>query len=222
MAKSELGKFERKSLSFEFKAVADGDGTFTGYGAVVGNVDQGGDIIRQGAFADSLSAWRTKGRMPPMLWQHNTDQPIGVWQSMSEDGHGLLVNGKLTKGVQCADEAYALLKDGALDGLSIGYQTVDAEYDSDLGIRSLNKLNLMECSIVSIPMNDAAGITAVKALGVKTIREFEDFLREAGFSNAQAKAIASRGFKASEPRDEDDGVTGLLETLRKARAGLTA
>jgi len=218
-----IGAFERKTLSFELKDAGAGDGAFTGYGAVFGNVDQGGDIIRQGAFADSIAAWRAKGKMPKLLWQHDTRQPIGVWTSMSEDGHGLLLNGKLTKGVQCADEAYALLKDGALDGLSIGYQTVDAEYDSDLGIRSLNKLNLMEISIVTIPMNDAAGITAVKAAdGIKTIREFEDFLRDAGFSNAQAKAIASRGFKSSEPRDEDDGVTGLLESLRKARAGLTA
>lgn len=202
----ELGAFEHKALSFELKAVGDDDGTFTGYGAVFGNVDDGGDVIRSGAFTDSLAGWQQKGKLPKMLWQHNTAQPIGVWTAMSQDTHGLLVQGKFTKGVQVADEAYALLKDGALDGLSIGYQTVDADYDADLGVRSLNKLNLMEVSLVTLPMNQLAGVTSVKSADrIRTIREFEDFLRdEGGFSHAAAKAIAASGFKSrSEPRDED-------------------
>jgi hypothetical protein len=218
--------FGKKALAFELKDVSPDDGTFTGYGAVFGNVDQGGDVIRQGAFTDSLAAWQQKGKLPKMLWQHNSAQPIGVWTSMQQDTHGLLVQGKFTKGVQCADEAYALLKDGAIDGLSIGYQTVDADYDSDLGIRSLSKLNLMEVSLVTLPMNQLATVTSVKAAEqVRTIREFEDFLRDVGgYSHAAAKSIAAGGFKAirSEPRDEDeigDIIAGpfseLAELIRK-------
>lgn len=198
-------KLEHKATQCELKADDSGDGTFSGYGAVFGNVDQGGDMIKQGAFTDSLASWKTKGKMPKMLWQHSSRQPIGVWTDMKEDGHGLLVNGRFTKGVQQADEAYALLKDGAMDGLSIGYEPVDFEYVKGTNTRILSKVNLWEISPVTFPMNDAAGVTNVKAAEhIKTIREFEDFLRdEGGFSHAAAKAIAAGGFKSSEPRDED-------------------
>jgi HK97 family phage prohead protease len=214
-----LGDFEEKAFVFELKVDAADTGTFSGYGAVFGNVDYGGDIVRKGAFQDSLNNWNSKGRMPAMLWQHDSKQPIGVWQNMMEDGHGLHVQGKLTKGVQKADEAYALMKDGALSGLSIGYKTVDAQYDPDLGIRSLNKLDLLEVSPVTMPMNDMAGITNVKAADqIKTIREFEDFLRdEGGFSHAAAKAIASGGFKSLDPRDEDGAITDLLNAIHQVK-----
>jgi HK97 family phage prohead protease len=222
--KSGEGVPERKALSFELKADAQGDGTFTGYGAVIGNVDQGGDIIRSGAFTDTLSAYKSKGKMPRMLWQHDTGKPIGVWSEMKEDSHGLYVEGKLTKGVQQADEAYALLKDGAIDGLSIGYSTVDAEYDADLGVRSLKKLNLYEVSLVTVPMNDAANVTSVKAADeIKTIRQFQAALRDVlGYSRAKAEAIAECGFKSIDGVEDDEArevlssLKSLEDMIRKA------
>jgi HK97 family phage prohead protease len=206
-------------FAFEVKQSPDETGTFSGYGAVFSNVDLGRDVIAPGAFTDSLAKWNAKGKLPRMFWQHNSRQPIGTWTEMKEDSYGLFVRGKLTKGVQAADEAYLLMKDGALDGLSIGYETVDDTYDSALNVRKLNKLNLYEISPVSIGMNPEALIAAVKAAdSIKTIREFEDFLRdEGGFSHAAAKAIAAGGFKSSEPRDED-GADQLRQLAARIKA----
>jgi HK97 family phage prohead protease len=203
----------RQVFPFEMKQAPDETGVFAGYGAVFGNVDLGRDVIAPGAFSESLTKWAAKGKLPRMFWQHNSRQPIGKWTEMKEDGYGLFCRGRLTKGVQCADEAYLLMLDEALDGLSIGYQTVDDQYDATLNVRKLLKLDLMEVSPVSIGMNPEALISQVKAAErIKTIREFEDFLRdEGGFSHAAAKAIAAGGFKSSEPRDED----GAAETVRQ-------
>ncbi len=227
--KNDEPELKRMALSFDLKADGDG-GKFTGYGAVFGNVDHGGDLIRQGAFADTIQAWKSKGKWPKLLWQHDTHKPIGVWTDMREDDHGLLVEGKFTKGVQQADEAYALLKDGALDGLSIGYRTVEAEYDNDLGIRSLEKLDLHEVSIVTVPMNEAAGVSAVKSLTeaideLHTLSDAERLLREVDrpFSRKEAtgfmsviKKIAQR--EAGDDRCAFDEVGALAELAQRFRA----
>ena len=89
---------------FEIKAVGD-DGTFSGYGSVFGVRDSYGDVVEPGAFKDSLAAWGSKGKLPKMLWQHRSEQPIGVWTKMSEDSKGLAVEGKLILDVQQAREA---------------------------------------------------------------------------------------------------------------------
>lgn len=221
---SEKGRrvMETKIFPLELKEVTDAR-TFSGYGAVFGNVDQGRDLIVRGAFAESLADWRTKGKLPKMLWQHNPHAPIGIYTEMREDDYGLFVKGRFTDGVQQADEAYALMKDGALDGLSIGYSTLDDEVDRAAGIRKLLKVDLWEVSTVTFPMNVGAGVTDVKAQPKPphTIREFEAFLREkGGFSNAAARSIAERGFKSLEPRDEDGAMNDLLRAIKEARAGL--
>lgn len=224
------GNIERKALSFEIKDISADDGTFSGYGSTFGNLDSGGDVVQQGAFAESLNAWRAKGKMPKMLWQHDTRQPIGVWTNMQEDQKGLLVSGRFTKGVQAADEAYALLKDGAIDGLSIGYCTLMDSYDTQNDVRTLVKVDLLEVSLVTIPMNAAAGVTAVKAFteaidAFETLSDAERLLREAGreFSRKEAtdfvskvKAIAQR--EAGDDHDGFDPVEALNRLAQKMRA----
>ena len=116
---------------------------------------------------------------------------------MVEDDHGLLVEGKLTKGVRDADEAYALLKDGALHSMSIGYRVIHEEYDRKSGINTLNEISLHELSLVTLPANAAAVVSSVKnADGSPDIREIERVLRDAGFSRREAKAFISEGFKS--------------------------
>jgi HK97 family phage prohead protease len=203
---------------FELKELDD-DGTFTGYGSVFGVKDQGSDIVAKGAFQRSLRTHKKSGTLPAMLWQHRGDSPIGVYTSMKEDDHGLLLEGKLaTKTSQGAD-AYELMKMKAVSGLSIGYSTVLSEYDDKKRVRTLKDVDLWEVSLVTFPMNPDARIAAVKgADDIKTIREFEDFLRDVGgFSAEAAKRIASGGFKAKpDPRDEaGEDKAALIEALRK-------
>ena len=160
-------------------------------------VDYYREVVVPGAFRESLETWAGKKRLPPILWQHRSGEPIGPFLEMREDDVGLYVRGQLlVSEVQRAREARALLKSGAIGGMSIGFDVVEDEYDSRSGIRSLKKVNLWEGSIVTFPANEAAQVVAVKAWDgdLPSMSEFEDFLREAGgFSRSQAKAIAGHG-----------------------------
>lgn len=199
---------------------ADGDGaaagSFEGYGAVFGNVDAYGDVIVKGAFKETLREWKKVKRLPPMLVQHGgwgmTDSdglPIGKWEEMEEDDSGLRVKGRLINlDTERGKALYGAMKEGVLDGMSIGYRAKEFELGTkpDEPRRKLKKIDLMELSVVTFPANGAARVSAIKSAGsIRTIREFEDFLRdEGGYSHAAAKAIALGGFKASDPRDEDE------------------
>jgi uncharacterized protein len=188
---------KNSGVALEAKAIKD-DGTFEGYGSIFGNVDSYGEIVEPGAFSASLVESRRKGNTVKMLWQHDPAQPIGVWTDMAEDSKGLYVSGRLLKDkVPQAAAAYELLKEGALDGLSIGYRVVEAVPHPDKqGVLSLRKLNLKEVSVVTFAANDRARVTDVKhmiAAGlVPSVREFEELLREAGFSKSLAAAIAGK------------------------------
>lgn len=202
-------KHRQFAFNIDMKKVSD-TGKFEGYGSVFGNADYYRDVVMPGAFQKSLAAWAEKDRLPPILWQHLSEQPIGPFTHMSEDGSGLYCEGQLLiKDVQQAREAHALIKAGAINGMSIGYFTVNSEYDGKTNVNQLTELDLWECSIVTFPANTEATVTQIKTLlasgELPTLPEFEDFLREAGnFSRSQAKAIAGRGLVALlEQRDAD-------------------
>lgn len=217
----------------EIKFAADevsAKGEFGGYGAVFGNLDSYGDVIKQGAFKATLSDWKKTGKLPPMLLQHggwgivDTDAiPVGVWTHLAEDDKGLLAEGRLINlDTDLGKRVYGALSEKVLDGLSIGYRPKKFEMGTkpDEPRRTLTAVDLVELSIVTFPANGLARIAAVKsAHGGMTPREFERFLRdEGGFSHAQAKAIAASGYKASDPRDEDDAA--LVQMLRRNIATL--
>lgn len=189
------------------------NGVFEGYAAVFGNVDSAGDRILPGAFAASLAQLRAAGRLPPMLWQHDPARPIGQWEEMREDGHGLYVRGRLFTGdIAQAREAYALLKQNAVSGLSIGYRAAESRRDAKDGVRLLTRLELIEVSIVTFPANDRARIRAVKSQFhaglLPAEKDVEAVLRDAGFSRKQAKALLAHGYKALSARDATDGENG--------------
>ena len=197
----------RKSFNLEIKAVQE-DGFFSGYGAVFGNVDWYNDVILHGAFQKSLQRWEEKGKMPPVLWNHNDGEPIGVYTNIYEDEKGLFVEGRLLiDDVPRAKSTHALLKAGAIDGLSIGYKTKKANQQTN-GIRELIELDLGEISIVTMPANKESLITSVKSKleegELPTLPEFEKFLRESGFSKSQATAIAGKGLRHLLSESEDE------------------
>lgn len=212
----------------EIKALKD-TGEFEGYGSTFGGEpDSYGDVIAKGAYADSLAEHRAKGTMPKMFWQHDPGQPIGKWLEASEDDSGLLMRGKLNMGVQRGKEAYALLKEGDIDGLSIGYRIKEYSVDTDSGIWTLEKLDLKEVSIVSIGANENATISSVKAAKASielnermkagdrlTEREFETWLKGLGFSNSQAERAARVYLKGQgEPVKAANEALELLKALK--------
>ena len=186
-----------KSISFEMKREPDEDGKFEGYASVFDVVDQGMDVVSPGAFRRSLDSTRKV----KMLWQHDMSQPIGVFDEIREDDRGLFVRGRIAKEVQQGREAMALMRMGAIDSMSIGYRPKEATAEGNGSVRRLDEVELFEISLVTMPMLAEAVITAVKS--IRTIRDFEGTLRDAGFSKREAKAISAEGFKGLADHRDD-------------------
>ena len=205
----------------EIKAVNE-DGLFSGYASVFEEIDSYRDIVKRGAFEKTLAESESKGRAVPILWQHDAAKPIGVYTELKEDEHGLYVEGQLNMDVQQAREALSLLRQKALSGISIGYNSVRYDTDVKSGVRRLYELKLYEASLVTFPACDSARVTDVKTIladgNLPSLPEFEDFLCEAGFSRSQAKAIAGNGLTKLIRRevgsDEDEAIQRALAILK--------
>lgn len=207
----------------ELKAYEDDEmekGEFTGYASIFGNVDLGNDIVERGAFTKSL---RRKGyRKVKMLYQHDTKQPIGVFDMIKEDDNGLYVKGRLAMQTQKGKEVFELMKMGAIDGLSVGYR-VDQKgyhYDDKKKKRRLKEVDLMEISAVTFPMNPKAMIQGVKS--DSSIREWETHMREVcGLSRSEAKMTAKAVVNVLNQRDVDDeqavvtAINNLTQLLKR-------
>ena len=196
---------ELKHLTFETEIKSDAQGVFTGYGSIFGNEDQGNDIMKKGAFTKSLT--KRPASKVKMLYQHKTDEPIGIFTDMYEDNKGLYVKGQLAMGTQKGREAYELLKMGALDGMSIGFKADPDKQgynENKRGVRTLKEVDLMEISLVTFPMNESALIETVKG-NAKNIREWEKILREAGgLSRTESKIGAKALSESLNQRDAED------------------
>ena len=210
-------------LDFEcdYKGIdTEEDGSFEGYASVFNNKDLGNDVIKQGAFSKSI--YDKKPRQIKLLYQHKTDEPIGVIDSLEEDKRGLKIKGRLAMATQKGREVYELMKMGALDSMSIGYKLSpeDYKYSDKLKKRTITNLDLMEVSMVTFPMNPKAKITKVK-LADMSVREIEHYLRDVGLmSGSVAKQSANILYKSfhedlDEQRDVVDSINALIETIKQ-------
>jgi HK97 family phage prohead protease len=150
---------EHKFTPLDLKQV-EPDGSFAGYASLFNTEDMGRDIVLPGAFRDSLRERGPAGIK--LLYQHNPAEPIGVWESLKEDSRGLLVRGRLMLAVARAREVLALMRAGALDGLSIGFRAVTGKRDRT-GIRRLARIDLWEISVVTFPLLPQARVAYVKS-----------------------------------------------------------
>ena len=157
---------------------------FEGYASVFGGVDSYGDTIEKGAYSKTLS---DRERPIRMRWNHFGDI-IGKWVEIYEDEKGLYVVGELTKGHSVAENVYASLKHGAIDGMSIGYWVVDGK-DNQHGGQNIKEIELIEISVVEEPADLNATVSGVK--NFKSLKEYEKALRDVGFSQSQAKMFVS-------------------------------
>lgn len=222
---------------FELKFAPDSarEGSFSGYGAITASLDDGGDVIERGAFTRTLAEAKAAGRMPKMFINHagiqfgttsaNDAIPIGVWDHIAEDSKGLAVEGHLISlDTERGRLIHGAMKEGAIDSLSIGYKTVRSTPGPKPARRTIHELKLYEISPVTMPMQPLARITAVKsAAQITEVRVFEEFLRDAGFPRAFAKAIAAKGFKAAAGLRDDDGaaISDLAAAMRMSAAAIT-
>lgn len=132
---------------------------FEGYASLFGVADGAGDVMAPGAFAKSL---RTRGiERIRMLYQHFAHEPIGVWGEIREDSRGLYVRGRLSTDIARGRDVLALLNDGALNGLSIGFKTQRARRDPATSARTLIEVELWEVSVVTFPLLEGSNVTAI-------------------------------------------------------------
>ncbi|WP_276118392.1 HK97 family phage prohead protease [Pararhizobium qamdonense] len=153
----------RDTLDFDIRFSADDAGTFTGHAAVFGERNSFNEIVKPGAFVRTLSEHQARDIRPPMLWSHRTDEIIGVWTDIREDATGLSVTGKLVTETAKGREAHALLKAGALSGLSIGFRARTQERGAN-GLRILTDIELVEISLVALPSAGNARIKQVRSM----------------------------------------------------------
>lgn len=208
-------------VPLELKTLDD-EGRIEGYGSIFGVVDSYNEVVEPGAFKASLALAKREKRSIKMLWDHSPKEPIGIWDEAVEDDKGLRMSGRiLVSEVQRAREVHAMLKAGAVDGLSIGY-TVDKMTmgAADGEPWRLQKLSLMEVSVVTFPACAPARVDAVKHMIARgelpTVREFEAALRDAlGFSKSLAAALAAKAtpILRGEPGGDGDDGLALLRAL---------
>jgi HK97 family phage prohead protease len=145
---------------FAPRTTIDADGTVEGYASLFGEVDQARDMVMRGAFGDTLAS---RGiRRIPMLFQHDPSEPVGIWLELREDFRGLFARGRLIPEVARGRELISLLREGAIDGLSIGFRASKARIDPKTRIRRLHVVDLWEISIVTFPLLAGARVRAVK------------------------------------------------------------
>ncbi len=223
----------RKNLSLtEVELKTEGDtGKFSGYASVFGGVDSYGDTILKGAFETTLK----RDGKPKMFCQHNTwELPIGKWTVAKEDDHGLYVEGELTAGMSVAQDVYAALKHGTMDGLSIGGYLKAGDFDSlDDGRRIIKKWSrLVEISPVVFPADNSARVdmTSVKNIDFesalpecKTERDIEQLLRDAGLGKWEAMALVSRAKAILMGRDAQEeadakAIASVVERINRMAA----
>ncbi|MBI1401448.1 HK97 family phage prohead protease [Hyphomonas sp.] len=213
-----------KDYAFKLEGKAEGR-EFEGYGSVFGVVDSYNEIVAAGAFAKSIAEIKASSRALPVLWNHNSNEPIGKYLELTEDAHGLKVRGELLTGsVQRAREVAELISAGVVSGLSIGFWPRAYTRDDKTGIVTLTECELREISAVTFPANGEARIETIKAKlaggGKLSEREFEKLLRDAGLSRTEAIRTLRAGFSGYSGERDAAGQKARLDALADLRGAL--
>lgn len=127
--------------------------TISGYVSRFDTPDRGGDIVRRRSFLGAKAD-------VPLLWQHDVARPIGRVVSLTEDARGLKMVARISTGCRDGLDALALVRSGAIDGLSFGYRVKEARKAAGGG-REILKVELLECSVVTLPMHPDARVEAI-------------------------------------------------------------
>ena len=195
-----MSDMEFKACPTEFKAAGDGtDGKYEGHFSVFGNIDDGGDIAEPGMFAKTI---KENGHRVKVFFAHDWMKLIGPPpEQLAEDSVGLFAKGRLTTGSFWGNEAWQLMKDGAMTEGSFGYQTVKADFD-EAGVRHLREVKLFEISPVPLGMNALTDVQAVKAL---LFHQAKAAIRP----KSEAKAPEDTPWSAADVLKEVEGATAL-------------
>lgn len=210
---------ERLQVPFELKQVSEDDKRFfifEGLASTFGNTDLVDDIVEKGAFLDSLAV-----RMPKVLWQHDTNEPIGMPESLFETEQGLLIKGKLPKNdTFVSGRVIPQMMIGSISSMSIGFTVKDFEIRD--GIRHLKEIDLFEISLVTFPANPAATVNNFKSIThdklsrITTRKEYNELLKQTGCFSKQAREFLAAQFNPGlcNTGVVDLGNLGLTESIK--------
>jgi HK97 family phage prohead protease len=194
-----------------------------GYVSTYGNVDHGGDVVMRGAFDHTIDS---KGAVR-FLFAHDSQSVLGKPLELRSDDKGLYGRFHISQ-TQLGKDVHTLLKDGALDSFSIGYIPTDVEFD-DSGARLLKGVDLLECSVVAMPMNAQARVTGVKAgdkLELKEHVPLEDLLGQVGdhinIVVGAVKALQARRAESGKRKLTEAHLDAIDEFLRTTEAATKA
>lgn len=221
---------EYLAAPFEVKLAQSGaaDGTFEGYGSVFGHRDSHGDVVMPGAFTASLAERKAQGRgLPTMHVMHaflgGDGLPAGVWTDASEDSKGLHLKGKLSAmDTDYGKRIYGLVKDGALKGLSIGFNVAPGGAVKAVGgtHRELKAVNLHEVSLVADPSNAMALVTEMRSRAGMQVRATSMPAKAAdAVASAIALHLATLGGSNSPSADQRAEMLDHLQTAHEALTG---
>ena len=209
---------DRKTLALDCADLKfhEGGRKFSGYASVFNGLDSYGDTIAPGAYAETI---KSRQRPIAMRWNH-FGPVIGKWLRIEEDEKGLFVEGELTPGHSVAEDAYALLKHGAVSGMSIGYRVAPDGAEKNGDVRVLKRIELVEISVVEEPADNAARVSDVKSAIelVDSLKDAEELLRNNGFTRSDACALVSR-IKAMcrgerDAEDQTAAIAGLFQRFQ--------
>ena len=209
-----MGNKAFKTIQFKTETFDEEEGIFSGYGAVFGNVDSGGDIVEHGAFTKTLAkGWE---RVKILALHNDAILPIGKPMELREDENGLYLRAKISDTATGRD-VKTLIKDGVLSELSIGYEPVVFEYDGNQ-MRHLKELELFEISVVTWAMNEQAVITDYKSMQRRAdeirdaVRVGSEYLKGAGEDDMKKICLSLR-----QTADHLEGIAGERKKKETAK-----
>lgn len=232
----------KKDLAFEIKELKEDDFgffTFEGY-ASTKDIDLVDDIVEPTAFAGDLEG------ETPMLWQHNRDEPIGVFYDKEIDENGLFVRGRMPKDDDFVrGRVIPQMKAGSIKAMSIGFYVKKSNYDTETNIRIITEARLREVSLVTFPANPAAVVTGMKAadkiqaikegriqsatiskeeLGELSLSQIKFAIRQGLLSKDAASFVSGliigdfrKQAEAGEPDQEADLLKSIVEIFREEK-----
>lgn len=203
-----------KSFGVKAEAFNEETGEFTGYASVFDVVDSYGDVVRKGAFTETLKEWAESSRTIPVLYGHDFRDPfsnIGGVTSAVEDDHGLKITARLDMDNPKAAQVHRLLKEGRLSEMSFAYYVREAAWDTvdEQEVYELRDLKLLEVSVVPIGANPATSITDVKAFLSTAVKQADGTERD-----ALAAALEALDTKSDEDDNPNHPASGRANAIR--------
>lgn len=226
--------------------VADGlaEGQFVAVVSVFGNEDSMGDIVRAGAFTETLAEWAAKGDPIPVIWSHRWGDPfahIGTVVKATETLEGLEVTGQIDDLGEnpTADQVYRLLKGRRVTQFSFAYDEIESAWVKDDANRwggywELRKLKLHEVGPCLVGANQETELLAAKAAGLARGAKAGRVLSQANYDSlakaheAIGEVLAAATPEKSKTPDESgrpgpaaDGVTPSAQLDTPPAKGVT-